>query len=309
MEAFILPDEKSNPAWWSYFPLPYATICHNTRITQLVALTHKESKAALMEECSVHILIDCLFLTVTMAPIFNLSLPVDGLCVTEYSICAVVAALFYATFAIQTVSILLQCQLLFAYMEVPTGAFPIWVLSRREAILFANRVHILGVYVFLTAFSTYPIALYEDRFMAYLCTATCVLIVGATNLLTGTTLNHGYFDCLGPHIRLQAFPRDRQLRALAEADEQLFFPTGTKEEEGKTHKPHLNMSMKDFLDNLGMGFLEPKFASEGVSLMQIQSMQAADFRSMGIKIGDRIKIEDAFDEMFGQDSTNIEGDS
>ena len=153
-----------------------------------------------------------------------------------------------------------------------------------------------GVYCFATCFPAYPLAAYEDRSMAYGCTSVCLLVIFGVVLLSGTTVNSGYFDTLEPYIRLQAFPRNAVLRALVLSDNALLL--GAKnavreniKEDADTVNNH--NELRKFFDDIGMQALAPAFEAEKLSLSHIPALTPNDFIHMGIKIGDRINILEA----------------
>jgi hypothetical protein len=138
-----------------FLPLPVAAICYERRIDQVFLMTNKEAKSGLITELSTHIIIDCLFLTITATPIYNNQLQLDS------RIQQIVAVLFYLTFNLQLVSILLNGILIFTLIEIPNHLIREWGMERKSCFLYVARVHTLGMYCFLGCSLLWPVATFS----------------------------------------------------------------------------------------------------------------------------------------------------
>lgn len=214
-KTLTLPDKHVSRPWWSYLPQPIAAICFEHRIRQMLLLTHEESKAGLINELSTHILIDCLFLTITSAPIYSNELLLHTLFQQWLGI------VFYCTFHVQLLSVLLHGVLIFALVEIPSSIFRLWAYPRIQVFLFVARVHTCGMYLFLICAMTWPVANY-DNFHGFMCLIASLLPWTVALLCIGTTVHGGLFDVLNPWIKLELFPKSEKIRSIAEYDAEIF---------------------------------------------------------------------------------------
>ncbi len=151
-----------------FVPVPIAAICHERRIDQVFLMTNKEAKSGLITELSTHIIIDCLFLTITATPIYNNELSLD----TQMQ--RILTVLFYLTFNLQLISILLNGILIFSLVEIPTHNIREWGMDRKACFLYVARLHIVGMYGFLGCSMLWPCVSY--KFPEFLATWIAAMI-------------------------------------------------------------------------------------------------------------------------------------
>ena len=296
-KVFSIPSEHDKPSslirW--LLPLPISSFCHKSRFQQMALLGADETKFGLIEEHSLHILIDVIFVTITSQPIYNgSSLPVQMGCSSWF--CKFVTVWYYFTTTLQILSILANGIVIFAFVEVPTPIFRSWFLRRGAAVLFANRFHTFALYCFLIAFAMYPLATQDDLGLGLACTGVVLLTTVSFSMMLGTYMTPGFYDCLHSLLKIRLFPENKAaLRHLAEADADLFIKSFRISSVELAEVNHISLS--EFLEPLDLSALEPMLTEQKIGIADLVEMDNDDYRSLKIKIGDRNRIREALREL------------
>jgi len=249
------------------------------RLHDMIYFGGDEVKQGLIEEMSIHILIDSLFFTITVSPIYQQVLPVT--CYTY--ICRLSIILTYIVFNVQLWTISLHAIILFALVEVPSIACKEWMSRRESAIYVVGRLHVMGLYLFVLNFFLWPIANY-DTFYQIVCTITSLSTWLFVFYFTGTTVTNGIFDSLNPAIKLRGKPKNEEIRRIAESDFKLF---------KQLERPSLPTNVNEFLIDLNLFHLKPIFEEANIDMHLLQHLDHTDYRNMKISIGERIIIQQA----------------
>ena len=294
LDPYKLPDKDSPIPWYFFFPQIMSGIIFEKRVSDLIQLNGDEAKMGLLEELSIHILIDSLFFTITAAPILG-----DNLPHTCYDIpCVMLIILTYITFNLQLLTIILHAIILFAMVEIPTSVFKDWLVDRQAAIYTVARLHVLGLYIFTCNFVMWPFANYDTSYQI-ICTA-CTLSVWATVFyIVGTSVTDGVFDALNPSIKLIGKPKNEKIRALAEADIDLFQSLDKNRSSNSSSGNNSNnnsstpssKNLETFLIELELVHLIEVFRKEHIEIDMILHMDHTDFRNLHISIGERVMIQ------------------
>ena len=277
---YELPSVNASVPLFFRIPQLFAGIIFKRRLHDMVHFVGgDELKQGLIEEMSIHILIDSLFFTITVSPIYQNILPAT--CYT-YA-CRLSIMLTYIVFNVQLWTITLNAIFLFALLEVPSIACKEWMSRRESAVCVVGRLHVLGLYLFVLNFFLWPFANY-DNFYQIVCTVTSLSTWLFVLYFTGTTVTNGIFDSLNPAIKLIGKPRNMEIRRIAESDLRLF---------KQLEKPSLPNRIDDFLTDLNLSHLLPIFLEANINMYLLLHLDLNDFRSMKISIGDRIIIQQA----------------
>ena len=290
LNPYELPDKDSPIPWYFRFPQIMSGIIFEKRVSDLIQLNGDEAKMGLLEELSIHILIDSLFFTITAAPILGGTLPRTCSSIP----CVMLIMLTYITFNMQLLTIILHAIILFAIVEIPTSVFKDWLVDRQAAIFTVARLHVLGLYIFTCNFVMWPFANYDTSYQI-LCTA-CTLSVWATVFyIVGTSVTDGVFDALNPSIKLIGKPKNEKIRAIAKADIDLF---KSLEKTGRissssSSSPSASPSkdIETILIELELEHLIEVFRKEHIEIDMILHMDHTDFRNLHISIGERVMIQ------------------
>ena len=291
LDPYKLPDIDSPIPWYFRFPQIISGIMFEKRVSDLIQLNGDEAKMGLLEELSIHILIDSLFFTITAAPILGGSLPR-----TCYNIpCVMLIALTYITFNMQLLTIILHAIILFAIVEIPTSVFKDWLVDRQAVIYTVARLHILGLYIFTCNFVMWPFANYDTSYQI-ICTACTLSVWTIVFYIVGTSVTDGVFDALNPSIKLIGKPKNEKIRAIAKADIDLFQSLeingrscgSSSSSRGPTRS---SKDLETFLLELELGHLIEVFRKEHIEIDMILHMDHSDFRNLHISIGERVMIQ------------------
>jgi len=277
---YELPSVNASVPLFFRIPQLFAGIIFKRRLHDMVYFVGgDELKQGLIEEMSIHILIDSLFFTITVSPIYQNILPAT--CYT-YA-CRLSIMLTYIVFNVQLWTITLNAIFLFALLEVPSIACKEWMSRRESAVCVVGRFHVFGLYLFVLNFFLMPFAVY-DNFYQIVCTVTSLSTWLFVLYFTGTTVTNGIFDSLNPAIKLIGKPKNMEIRHIAESDLRLF---------KQLEKPSLPNSIDDFLTDLNLSHLLPIFVEANINMHLLLHLDHTDFRSMKISIGERIIIQQA----------------
>jgi hypothetical protein len=288
LDPYKLPDKDSPIPWYFFFPQIMSGIIFEKRVSDLIQLNGDEAKMGLLEELSIHILIDSLFFTITAAPILGGTLPRTCSSIP----CVMLIMLTYITFNLQLLTIILHAIILFAIVEIPTSVFKDWLVDRQAAIYTVARLHVLGLYIFTCNFVMWPFANY-DRSYQIICTA-CTLSVWATVFyIVGTSVTDGVFDVLNPSIKLIGKPKNEKIRAIAKADIDLFKSLEKTGRISRSISPSASPSkdLETILIELELEHLIEVFRKEHIEIDMILHMDHTDFRNLHISIGERVMIQ------------------
>jgi len=288
LDPYKLPDKDSPIPWYFFFPQIMSGIIFEKRVSDLIQLNGDEAKMGLLEELSIHILIDSLFFTITAAPILGGTLPRTCSSIP----CVMLIMLTYITFNLQLLTIILHAIILFAIVEIPTSVFKDWLVDRQAAIYTVARLHVLGLYIFTCNFVMWPFANY-DRSYQIICTA-CTLSVWATVFyIVGTSVTDGVFDVLNPSIKLIGKPKNEKIRAIAKADIDLFKSLEKTGRISRSSSPSASPSkdLETILIELELEHLIEVFRKEHIEIDMILHMDHTDFRNLHISIGERVMIQ------------------
>ena len=278
-QHYELPSVNASVPLFFRIPQLLPGIIFKRRLHDMVYFVGDELKQGLIDEMSIHILIDSLFFTITASPIYQNVLPTK--CYT-YA-CRLSIILTYIVFNVQLWTITLHAIFLFALIEVPSIACKEWMSRRESAVYVVGRLHVLGLYLFVLNFFLWPFAHY-DIFYQIICTATSLSIWLFVFYFTGTTVTNGIFDSLNPAIKLIGKPKNEKIRQIAESDLKLF---------KQLEKPPLPKSIDDFLTDLNLSHLLPIFVEANINMHLLLHLDHVDYRSMKISIGERIIIQHA----------------
>jgi hypothetical protein len=276
---YELPSVNANVPLFFRIPQLLAGIIFKRRLHDMVYFVGDELKQGLIEEMSIHILIDSLFFTITVSPIYQNVLPAT--CYT-YA-CRLSIILTYIVFNVQLWTITLHAIFLFALLEVPSIACKEWLSRRESTVYVVGRLHVFGLYLFVLNFFLWPFAHY-DNFYQIVCTVTSLSTWLFVLYFTGTTVTNGIFDSLNPAIKLIGKPKNKEIRRIAESDLRLF---------KQLEKPSLPNSIDDFLTDLNLYHLLPIFVEANINMHLLLHLDHTDLRSMKISIGERIIIQQA----------------
>ena len=294
LDPYKLPDIDSPIPWYFRFPQILSGIMFEKRVSDLIQLNGDEAKMGLLEELSIHILIDSLFFTITAAPILG-----DNLPHTCYNIpCVILMILTYITFNMQLLTIILHAIILFAIVEIPTSVFKDWLVDRQAVIYTVARLHILGLYIFTCNFVMWPFANYDISYQI-ICTASTLSVWAIVFYIIGTSVTDGVFDALNPSIKLIGKPKNEKIRALAEADIDLFQSLDKNRSSNSSSGNNSNnnsstpssKNLETFLIELELVHLIEVFRKEHIEIDMIIYMDHTDFRNLHIPIGERVMIQ------------------
>ena len=288
LDPYKLPDKDSPIPWYFFFPQIMSGIIFEKRVSDLIQLNGDEAKMGLLEELSIHILIDSLFFTITAAPILGGTLPRTCSSIP----CVMLIMLTYITFNMQLLTIILHAIILFAMVEIPTSVFKDWLVDRQAAIYTVARLHVLGLYIFTCNFVMWPFANYDTSYQI-ICTA-CTLSVWATVFyIVGTSVTDGVFDVLNPSIKLIGKPKNEKIRAIAKADIDLFKSLEKTSRISRSSSPSASPSkdLETILIELELEHLIEVFRKEHIEIDMILHMDHTDFRNLHISIGERVMIQ------------------
>lgn len=291
---FKLPPNTTPRPWLSYFFFPIASLCFEKRLDQLFLLSGREAKAGLISEMSTHILIDCLFLTITAQPIYNNGLEMSS------TVNKVTTCLFYFTFHCELISILAHGVFIFSLVEKMSVLVPEWGMRRKSAILFIARIHIFGLMLFFLCSIMWPIAVFSESSginSAYL----PVLVVSLAPWLfvvahIGTMSHAGVLDSLYPMIKLDFDPASQVLRDMVERDIAAYREAILIEESdaaaAEEEQAKQSIDLATFLDSLHLSHLEEVFVAEKVTTVAaLMHLDNDDYRQLGVTLRDRTRLQ------------------
>lgn len=292
---FSLPPRDARRPLLSFLLFPVASICFEKRLDQLFLLSGKEAKAGLINEMSTHILIECLLLTITAQPIYNNQLDMHTI------ISKVACCLFYCTFHLELISILLHGLLVFALVENLSAVVPEWGMRRKKAILFVARLHMTGLALFFLCSIVWPISIFGKKdlhhkyaeYIPVIIVSLAPWIVVLYNI--GSTTHSGIFDSLYPLMKLDLHPNDNSLRELAERDIAQYQKI-SKDNNDSNNTPGSMASMEPdlgpFLTSIHLSHLLPVFEAENIHYVTaLLQMDNEDFRQLGVPLGDRTHLQ------------------
>ena len=332
--VFDLPPSTAPAAGMAWLPRPTMDICNPERFEKLLMTAGDEAKFGLVNELSTHILIDCLFLTITVAPIYSMQLDDSHTWLERVRL-----VVFYLTFQIQLVSILLNAITIFTVVEVPSHKFRVWALKRVPNMILCTRFHLVGLYSFYVCALLWPLTTVSDPYVALACVLAELAPLAFLLWAVGSSYSLGFLWRLNPIMRLRQFPRDAAVRRAAEEEAQLFadvlsdastMSTSDKRDEaspgwqdvgdaslplGGVHLPlhhahhHAHVlhshshdaedarALQAVLAAAALPELWPVLARHDiVSVSQLAAADNDDFRAMGVSIGRRLRLQDALRE-------------
>eukprot|EP01033_Poteriospumella_lacustris_P011978 gene11978-8552_t len=327
--VFTLPPPHAAAPWHSWIPRLLVPICFADRFEQFLLTAGDEAKFGVVNELSTHILIDCLFLTITVAPIYDMHLDESHTWLEH--VCLVV---FYLTFQIQLVSILLNAITIFASLEVPSHKFRVWALKRVPNMILCARFHLVGLYSFYVCALLWPLTTVSDPYVALACVLAELVPWVFLTWAMGTSYSAGYLLHLHPIVRLRLLPRDAAVRRAAEEEAQLYADVLAEPALGDepradsspawqdvgdaslplggvhlplhhahhhahvlrshSHDPEDARALQAVLAAAALPELWPVLAQHDiVSVSQLAAADNDDFRAMGVSIGRRLRLQEA----------------
>lgn len=331
--VFDLPPSTAPAAGMAWLPRPTMDICNPERFEKLLLTAGEEAKFGLVNELSTHILIDCLFLTITVAPIYGMQLDDSHTWLERVRL-----VVFYLTFQIQLVSILLNAITIFTVIEVPSHKFRVWALKRVHNLILCARFHMGGLYAFYVCALLWPLTTVSDPYVALACVLAELAPWAFMLYAVGSSYTLGYLWRLNPIMRLRQFPRHAQVRRAAEEDAQLFadvlsdtasMTASEKRDEATpgwqdvgdaalplggvhlplhhahhhhvlrshSHDPEETRALQAVLAAASLPELWPVLARHDVvSVSQLAAADNDDFRAMGVSIGRRLRLQEALRE-------------
>ena len=222
-----LVDEKASVPWKKvlHLPLMLVPLYWEDRIKFLASQKGEDIKELLIEEMSIHILIDTLLLTITAVPMFSNTLPMgearegQNLLLVACSQWTL-AAITYLTFAVQLCAILSHAMLIFAFIEVGSSVFSKWIKTKIPAIMCAAQLHIFGFYSFMSMFLLWPLTTYQYPYntICYMSTfgPVCYVMFAHGHFTWANAF--GPWKCINPALKLSFQPGSKTLRAEAEKE-------------------------------------------------------------------------------------------
>ena len=329
--VFTLPPPHAAAPWHSWIPRLLVPICFADRFEQFLLTAGDEAKFGVVNELSTHILIDCLFLTITVAPIYSMQLD-DSHTWLEHARLVV----FYLTFQIQLVSILLNAITIFTVVEVPSHKFRVWALKRVPNMILCARFHLVGLYSFYVCALLWPLTTVSDPYVALACVLAELVPWAFMLWAVGSSYSLGFLWRLNPIMRLRQFPRNAAVRRAAEEEAQLYadvlsdastMSTSEKRDEASpgwqdvgdaslplggvhlplhhahhhahvlrshSHDPEDARALQAVLAAAALPELWPVLAQHDiVSVSQLAAADNDDFRAMGVSIGRRLRLQEA----------------
>jgi hypothetical protein len=295
LDSVLCTSDSESPSisrFLSYSFLVIASIGHRSRMLQMTYVAGNELKYGLIEEHYVHILLDVLFLTITLTPVYSGILPTE---INQAAHKNALTMLYYFSASLSFMSIIAHSLLIFAYVEIPIAIFRSWFVKRIDAVLMANLIHMANLYVWLLCFACFPIATFPNIQLGAACTGVVVATIIALCLLLGTYSTPGAYDSLHYMLKNKVHPGKKHYQQLAEEDKELFLRTfQASSNEITLLSP--DISLESILDEVNLSHLEPVFTSNNVTLAVLMKMEDDDFRELKITIGHRVIIREVLNK-------------